>query len=425
MLASIGVLAALFVARGEASEFALENGLRVRLVPARGEKEVVVILGIHAGIFDEPAGGPHLAHVVEHVTVFGTASADDTTTVEKWFAAGRANAETLADWMYFDLRVPAEDLAPALRVQAARLAHAGTDAATLAREVPRALAELESLQGPGPGGTGKFALSALVQAALHGRREIAMATASRAFTPDDVREFQTRVLRPDRAVLSLVGDVDPSTARAAVEKAFAPIPKPKLPPVPRPVPKPGRIDASWDASTAHVLVAWPAPPAAHADHPALTAASLVLAQRLFADAEIGALAKLPLVQNDVDGFFLVNAQAKNPGDVEALEAKILDRVARLEKTGGVTDGEVRATCGQLEQIAGPIDVDTMPLPPNVSRSLARANIELQRAMRGAQWGDLAAYSKRLAGVDAKAVREAVARWLDAKKATIVRLRPSA
>ncbi len=73
---------------------------------------------------------------------------------------------------------------------------------------------------------------------------------------------------------------------------------------------------------------------------------------------------------------------------------------------------------------GFIDVDTIPLPPGVSRSSARANVELQRLTRELSWGDPASYRKRTEAVDSRAVRDAVARHLDPARATIVHLGPA-
>src|SRR5690349_11206638 len=90
-------------AEGDASD-TLPNGMRVHLVPLGGEKEVAVVLAVRAGAFAEPPGRPHLAHVTEHMVVFGAPSeTDEGKAVARWFAGGKANAETLADWMYFDL----------------------------------------------------------------------------------------------------------------------------------------------------------------------------------------------------------------------------------------------------------------------------------------------------------------------------------
>jgi predicted Zn-dependent peptidase len=54
---------------GKPTEYGLDNGLRVRLVPTAGEKQAVLLLGVRAGLMEEPAGLPHLAHVTEHLAV--------------------------------------------------------------------------------------------------------------------------------------------------------------------------------------------------------------------------------------------------------------------------------------------------------------------------------------------------------------------
>src|SRR5262249_16348685 len=83
----------------------------------------------------EPAGVPHLAHVTEHLTVFDLPpGSDEARAVARWSAQGKANGETLADFMYFDLHVPSAELATALRVQAGRLTGGHFSKDTLARE---------------------------------------------------------------------------------------------------------------------------------------------------------------------------------------------------------------------------------------------------------------------------------------------------
>ena len=60
------------LAGDQPTSFTMPNGLRVRLVPIRGEKGVAVLFGVRAGFFEEPSGSPHLAHVTEHLVVFAS-----------------------------------------------------------------------------------------------------------------------------------------------------------------------------------------------------------------------------------------------------------------------------------------------------------------------------------------------------------------
>jgi zinc protease len=409
----------------ERSEFTLANGLRVRLVPGRADKKVVVLLGVRAGFFDEPPGVPHLAHVTEHLAVFDLKpGSDETKAVGKWYAAGQANAETLADFMYFDLLITPEELPRALSVQAARLAGAQFADATLKREIPRTLQEVEALERSPTGGTGKFAWCPFVQAALHAQTNVPLKAKTRTITVDKVRAFHGRTFRPDRAILYVIGEFEPAAARKVIEAAFTPIVTPAQPPSPRPLPKAGTQTVTWDVTTTHLLLAWTVPPASHADHAALTLASFTLMNCLFRDREIAALAQVPLVDNDVEGLFLVNLQAKPGADLNTLQAKIEDRVARLSKADGFGDAELHLARAEFVRAMKPMNLDGVSLPARVPKAVAMANLEIRKMGWELVWGDLTAYVKRVEALDAGAVRAAVARHLGPKNAVVVRLMPA-
>ena len=408
----------------ERSEFTLANGLRVRFVPGRADKKVVVLLGVRAGFFDEPAGVPHLAHVTEHITVFDLkAESDEDKAVARWYAANQANAETLADFMYFDLLVPQDELAQALRVQAARLAGADFPEAILKREIPRTLLEVESLERSATGGTSKFAWAPFVQAALYGGVDVPLKAMTRDITVKQVRDFHQRTFRPDRAIVYVIGEFEPLAARKAVEAAFAPIAKPARDPAPRPQPKAGRQTVTWDVATTHLLLGWPVPRADHADHAALTVAAPSLMYRLLLDKDIAALVQTPLVDNDVEGLFLVNLQAKPGADLNTLQAKIVDQIAGLSNAESFTDAEFRQAKAGFAHMLKPMNLDGVPIPAHIPRAVAMANMEVRRMGWELGWGDLAAYAKRVEDLEATVVRAAVARHLKPAKAVVVRLQP--
>jgi zinc protease len=407
-------------------QFTLANGLRVRLVPAHDEPKVVVLLGVRAGFFDEPAGVPHVAHVTEHLVVFGARpGSEEQKAVARWYAAGQANAETLADFMYFDLHVPPEELDLALRVQAGRLAGAQLSRETLGQEIPRTLAEIDFLERSEVGGTGKFAFCPFVQAAFHGATDARLKARTRAMTREQVQTLYERTFRADRASLYIIGDLKPAEARKAVEAAFRAVPKQSTTALEaRARPKSGTRTVRWDATTRHLVLGWPAPASSDPDHRALTLASFVLMQRLYMDTEIAPLAKMPFVSNEVEGFFLVNVQAKPSADIDALKDLLLKKVTRLASPEGLGDADLAQARLVFAQLTQPVNLDAVPLPPNVSKMMARANIELQKMMREAVWGDLPGYAKRVAALDAAGVRAALRRHLGAEGAVIVRIEPA-
>ena len=93
LLLPVLAASASFSARArEPVEFTLPNGLRVRLVPVPGEAEAILLLGVRAGSLDEPAGSPHLAHVVEHMAVFNAPpGSEESAAIARWYGSGRAS----------------------------------------------------------------------------------------------------------------------------------------------------------------------------------------------------------------------------------------------------------------------------------------------------------------------------------------------
>ena len=406
------------------TEYALDNGLRVRLVPSAGENQAVVLLGVRAGFMEEPAGVPHLAHVTEHLTVFDLPPRD-ANAVTEWSKANKANGETLADFMYFDLHVSPMEIDQALRVQAARLAGVEFSRETLLREIPRTLAEIDFVERSQYPAAGKFALAPFVQAAFHGKTDVPIRAQTHKITVEDVRAFHQRTFRPDRAAIVVVGEFDSAAVRKAIDVHFGKLKKPAAAPADRPALKPGDHTADWDVSTRHLFVAWPVPSAAHADHPALTLASLALMERLAADAGVSALGDAMPMLNDIDGMFLISVQAKPGADLEALKAKLMDGVAELAKPEGWKEGDVDRLRKYLAQMLMiDIDLDKLALPPRVTKTMARTNIELQRMMKSMIWGDLDAYRKRLDEVKPDAVHGVIGKYLVPKSASIVRVQPA-
>lgn len=404
------------------TEYALANGLRVRLVPAAKDGNVVVLLGVRAGFVEEPAGVPHLAHVTEHLTAFDLPPRE-AKAVAEWSKTNAANGETMAGVMYFDLHVPAADADLALRVQAARLGAVEFSRETLQREIPRTLAEVDFVERSPVAAAGKFALAPFVQAAFHGRTDLPLRARTPKIAVEDVAAFHRRTFRPDRAALVVIGPFDTAAVRKAIDAHFGPIPRPAAAYV-RPPLQPGDRTADWDVATRHLFVAWPAPAPDHADHPALTLVAVTLTERLMTDTAFRALGDATPQLNDTEGAFAIGVQVKPGVDLDEVKSQLLDRVAAIAKpemwTPATLD-RLRASLGGM--LGNGIDIDKMPLPPRVSRSMARANVELQRVLRTLSWGDLDAYRKRLAAVTPDEARASAARLTPAA-ATVVRVQPA-
>ncbi len=410
----------------EPTSYTLDNGLLVRLVPLPDEKRVSLILGVRAGFFREPAGFAHLAHVTEHLVVFGLpAESEEKQAAERWFHEGRANGETLPDWMYFDLQVDHEELDTALRVQAIRLSHPVFTPELLTREIPRTLAELEHLEKSEEFGTGKFACSAFVQAALHGRVDVPIKEKTRTISVKEVQRFHAVTSRPDQAVLCIVGNFDAARTRKRIEDSFGVIRKPKdafvCPQLRR---DKKQLTAHWDASTRHLFLAWSMPSASSTEHAALSVAADLLTTRLSMDHDLSRWAKIPLATCDVEGMFLVSIQVKKGVDIEEVRDKLLKMVAQLSKVDGSSDVQVALTRQHITQGLHPGGLSRFFSNLRGSQLIDRTNQELQRISKVFAYGDLKAYSDRVEAVSGRGVREAVAHHLTSQRAVVVRVEPS-
>ncbi len=408
------------------TSYALDNGLLVRLVPLPDEKRVSLILGVRAGFFSEPAGFPHLAHVTEHLVVFGLpAESEEKQAAERWFHEGRANGETLPGWMYFDLQVEPSELGTALRVQAIRLSHPVFNPELLAREVPRTLSELEHVEKSEAFGTGKFACSAFVQAALHGRVDVSIKEKTRTISVEDVQRFHAMTFRPDQAVLCIVGNFDAVRTRKRIDDSFGIVPKPKDAfVIPQLRQDKKRLTAHWDVSTRHLFIAWSMPSASSPEYAALTVAADLLTTHLSMDHDLSRWGKMPLATCDVEGMFLVSIQVKKGVDIEEVRDRLLKLVAQLSTTDGSSDVQVALTSQRITQGMHPGGLSRFFSNLRGSQLIDRTNQELQRINKVFAYGDLEAYSHRVEALSGRGVREAVAHYLTSQKAVIVRVEPS-
>lgn len=409
------------VRAADPEEYILENGLRVRLVPSPGDKQAIVLLAVQAGFMEEPAGSPHVAHVTEHMVVFDLPP-KEAKVVKEWARSNKANGETLPDLMYFDLNVAPDEVDLALRIQAARLAPLEFSRETLAREIPRTLEEVDFVERSKFPAAGKFAFAPFVQAALHGKTDLPIRARTRKISVEDVQAFHRRTFRTDRATLVVVGDFDSVAVRKTIDAGFGKLEKSADARVARAALKPGDRTADWDVSTEHLFVSWPIPDAGHDDHPALTLASLALLARLPSDFAIRALGDAQPQLNVIDGALVIGVQAKPKADLGDLKAKVLDRVAALAKPDDLKAGDVDQLRKSLIQMhMTDVDLDKIPLTMRVTKTMARANLEIQRLMKTLAWSDWNAYRKRIEAVKPEAVREVIGKYLVPKLASVVRI----
>ena len=426
VVATLGV-ALLGMFLGQAPEpagptsFALPNGLRVRLVPERDPGKVSLLLAVRAGTLNEGKGQAQLARITGFSTVSDLGDAQLAEKVKQWLAKDMVNAEMLGEFMYFDLDCAPDELPAALAIEAARLGQMNYAAATLEREISNALKEVEYLSRQ-PDAMGKLALVPFVQAAFHAQTEVPLLRQTKKIGIDDVRSFHDRWFRVDSAVLVVVGDFDVAQTRKAIEDRFGPLAKPKDPLPLRPGLTPGKRRVQWDLPKRHWFISWPLPQADIPDYAALHLVAGVLQQRLFNSPDRAALGTLPEVHDDFDRLLVIGCAAPTEESFEAWRKLVVAEVDRLGQPGGIDEMELRSYCDELDEFFQS-DLDKEPLPPDITRTLARGNIELQRLRMEIVAGDFEQLLKRMKAVSPEAAAAAARKWLAADRACIVEVVP--
>ncbi|HEV3341326.1 MAG TPA: insulinase family protein [Pirellulales bacterium] len=402
--------------------FALANGLRVRLVPEPDPGHVSLVLAVRAGILNEGKGEPHLAHVSEHATVYDLGDAGLAETVKQWFPQAKVNAETLGELMYFDVHCSRDELPTAIAIQASRLGKMNYAPATLDREIPRALSEVDHLSQQ-PGGMGKFALIPFVQAVLYSQTNVPLRRLTKKIVVEDVRGFHDRWFQVGSARLIVAGDFDAVQARKEIEDRFGPLERSKNPPPRRPALLAGTRRVEWDVPKRHWFVAWQIPRVTEADYPAVWLVGRLLQQRLFDAANRAGSPGQVQVNHDLDRMLVIGCEAPNEQGFEAARKVVMSEIERMSQPGGIDRAALRSCCDQLEGFQR-TNLDQVRLPPGMTRTMARTNIELQRLIVELLTGDFEEFLTKLKAVSADSARSAVRKWLSADRACFVEVVPA-
>jgi zinc protease len=335
----------------------LDNGLTVCLLANAQAPIVTTALFYRAGTRDEAAGHGGAAHFLEHMMFkgsarFGPGEIDRLTQA----LGGVNNAFTSHDSTAYYFNFAADRWTEALAIEADRMAALALDPGQVASERQVILEEIamydsepwdalemavhERLFGPHPYGR-----------QVLGTREELLATGA-----EDLRDFHRRFYRPDNAILVVAGDID-GAALAAVERTLGAIP-------PGAAPRRGFTPATVlptgierlerrKGEVARLLLALPAPPGSHPDHPALRLASTVLAggrtsrlQHALVEEEQICVWVSSDLSEGMDASMMTIAAEVVPGVEPArVEARVLELLADLRRNP--PDAEELDRCRQI------------------------------------------------------------------------------
>ncbi len=212
----------------------LPNGLKLIVQPESISKTVSVYGHVRSRPeLETPKGQEGVDEVLDQLFAFGTRSLDRLA-FQKALDDISANESAGTD---FTLQIPVGQFARGMKLLADNELHPALPEGafkTVRRQVAAVVAG--RLQSPGYL-TRRSLLAALYPKGDPTLRQATPATVS-ALTLKDVKAYYGKVFRPDLTVMVVMGDVDPKTARAVVEKYFGawtahgPKPPTVLPPVP-------------------------------------------------------------------------------------------------------------------------------------------------------------------------------------------------
>lgn len=221
-------------------EHTLANGLRVILSEDHATPIVAVNLWYHVGSANEREGRTGFAHLFEHMLFQGSehvAANEHFELIQR--AGGTLNGSTWLDRTNYYETVPAHQLELALWLEADRMGRLLPAMTQEKLDTQRDVVKNErrwSVDNQ-PYGTWWEKLPALCFPPGHPFHHSLIGSMEdlSAASLEDVAEFFRTYYTPDNAVLSIVGDFEPTTALAMVDRHFGPIPrgagKPPLPPM--------------------------------------------------------------------------------------------------------------------------------------------------------------------------------------------------
>lgn len=396
----------------------LANGARLLCLPTTDEPggAVALQLWVAAGTAAETPEQHGCAHLLEHMLFKPQGEVGDLARrVES--VGGDVNAFTSHDETVIYVTVPASGWEGALEALLSATLAPTLDAEELGREIEVVVEEIKQYDDE-PGQRAVQALMGMIHGGhAYGRPVLGLAREVRSHDAARLRRFHRRAYAGSRLTLVVVGPVDPRRVKARAQAALG-----------RPA-KGARLDGRGvvdarggqvrlrreDAHEAHVLLGWRVPGLGDPALAALDVAALVLghgeAARLMRETRrrdqlvTDALAHLDVARDA--GTFLVTARTTGE-KAGAAAAALAAQVSRMAS---------RAVSG--EELARARAVIESDLVYRRETAQGQAHVLGYYAALAGDLGLEAAYFRALAGLDAEAVRAAVARWLPVSAMQVV------
>ena len=205
-----------------ASEFYLDNGLRVIVVPNHKAPIVKQMLWYKVGSVDEKPGQGGIAHLLEHLMFRGTKKVSHDKYNDVTQANGMdGNAFTSQDFTAYHQSMDISRLELAMFLEADRMQNLDLSQENFELERDIVYQERKQVVENNPAAAFNENLRRLIWGEHPYARPITgMPEEIKNLKLDDVRDFYHQYYAPNNAILVLAGDINPETAKILAEKYY-------------------------------------------------------------------------------------------------------------------------------------------------------------------------------------------------------------
>ncbi|MES0156026.1 insulinase family protein [Mesorhizobium sp. M0018] len=417
---------------GVVTDFLLDNGMEVVVIPDHRAPIVTHMVWYKIGSADEPPGKSGIAHFFEHL-MFKATSNHAAGELDRAVAAigGSDNAFTSYDYTAFHETVVPQALGEMMRFEADRMRNLILNDDVIKTERDVILEERRSRIDSNP----QAVLDEEIDATLWQNQPyripvIGWMQEMEKLNRTDAMAFYNKYYTPNNAVLVVAGDVEPETVKALAEKTFGKIARgPDLPPRIRPVEPEQNTRRTVTLTDGRVSVPsfttqWVVP-SYHTAKPGEAEALDVLSEilgggnrsRLYQElvvrqgiaAEAGAFFQGTMLD---DTNFTVYGAPRGDAKLADIEAAVDAEIARIAKDG-VTSDELEKSKDRF--------VRSMIFARDKQEDMA--NIYGSTLATGGNVQDVQQWPDRIRKVTADQVKEVAARYLNLDHATTGYLLP--
>ncbi|HYC49691.1 MAG TPA: pitrilysin family protein [Gemmatimonadaceae bacterium] len=350
--------------------FTLPNGLTVVLSPNTATPTVAVDVWYHVGSKNEAQGKTGFAHMFEHVMFTGSGNIayglHDRLTEG---VGGNNNGSTNEDRTNYYENVPSNYLETALWLESDRMGFLLDKLDSAKFVAQREIVQNERRQGIDNqpyGRAGEILTHGLYpETNPYSWPVVGYMTDLQAATVEDVKNFFRTYYAPGNATIAIVGDFDPTQAKALVTKYFGDLPKGR--PFTRPAAKPPMLTTEKRmvfedrVQVPRLYIAWPTVGVKETDSHALTVLTSILTgsrtarltKGLVYDRQSAANVGAFQSSNEQLGDFTMIITPRPGNTLTQLEASADSIISRLKFEGPTAEEMARALAGiEFNFVAG-------------------------------------------------------------------------